>query len=91
MVALPRSADQPGIATRIEYTGIGLQESFSRTNTARLREKIQRVLNDQRFTERTRELQMALWRAGGVYRAADLVDQVIQTGQPVERNGSSRN
>lgn len=91
MVALPRSADQPGIAARIEHAGIGLQESFRRTQVVRLREKIQRVLAEPGFAGRTRDLQMALWRAGGVYRAADLVEQVVQTGKPVERSASSGN
>ena len=38
MVALPRNVDQPAMAARVEYAGVGLRDSFGLTDPAILRE-----------------------------------------------------
>jgi zeaxanthin glucosyltransferase len=90
MVALPRSADQPGMGSRIEYTGIGLQASFSRCTPEELRRLITRVLTDDRFRQRAKELQQAMIAAGGAQRAADIAEEALTTRRPVLRPSSSR-
>lgn len=85
MVALPRSADQPGMAARIEYSGAGLRASFYRSTPEELRQIVQRVLDDERFSRRAKELQQAMRAAGGAARAADIVAQALTTRRPVRR------
>lgn len=85
MVALPRSADQPAMASRIEYKGLGLRDSFHSHNPERLRGKIQRVLTEDSFRQRTAEMQQIVRQAGGSTYAADVVEQVLATGKPVTR------
>ena len=85
MVALPRSADQPGMGARIEYTGIGLRASFDRSTPEELRNAIKRVLGEERFRQRAAELQQAMIAAGGAARAADIAEQAVMTRCPVLR------
>lgn len=83
LVALPRSADQPAIAARLEHAGVGLRASFSRFTPDQLRALISRVLAENAFRDRAAKMSRCLARAGGVVRAADVVEQVMRTGQPV--------
>jgi zeaxanthin glucosyltransferase len=88
MVALPRSADQPGNATRIEYSGAGILASFHRSTPQELRQVIERALSEDAFRKRARELQQAMLAAGGVGRAADIAEEALITRCPVLRQHS---
>jgi UDP:flavonoid glycosyltransferase YjiC (YdhE family) len=83
MVALPRSADQPGNAARIAYSGAGLCAPFHRGTPEQLRGVIEQVLNNGQYRRRAVELCTAMRRAGGVARAADIAEQALLTRQPV--------
>ncbi len=90
MVALPRSADQPGNAARIEYSGAGLRASFHHSPPAELRRVIERVLTEDTFRRRAQELQQAMRAAGGVQRAAEIAEQALTTYCPGLGAGSGR-
>jgi len=81
MVALPRSFDQPGMGARIEYAGLGLRASFDRFTAEQLRDLIERVLYEETFQQRAKDLQKAMLDAGGVYRAADIAEEALITGR----------
>jgi MGT family glycosyltransferase len=83
MVAMPRSADQPGNAARIAYSGAGLCASFHHGTPEELRSVIQRVLSDERFRRRAKELGQAMRSAGGVPRAADIAEEALLSRRPV--------
>jgi MGT family glycosyltransferase len=83
MVALARSADQPGNAARIEYAGAGLRGSFHHGTPEQWRRLIERVLTEDRFRRRARELQQAMASAGGAQRAAEIAEQAILSGRPL--------
>jgi UDP:flavonoid glycosyltransferase YjiC (YdhE family) len=83
MVALPRSTDQPGNAARIVYSGAGLCALFHGGTSEDLRGVIERVLSDERFRRRAKELGQAMRRAGGVPRAADIAEQALLSCRPV--------
>jgi len=86
MVALPRGADQPGLAARIVHTGIGLRESFHRPDVNRLRGKIRRVLSEGVFRQRIAVVRQAAVAAGGAVYAADVAERVLHERRPVTRN-----
>jgi UDP:flavonoid glycosyltransferase YjiC (YdhE family) len=56
---------------------------LSRLSASRLRAAIQQVLTEDSYKNNASRLQDAIARAGGVRRAADIVEQVISTGKPV--------
>ena len=85
MVALPRSVDQPGMGTRIAHAGVGLLASFQQSTPGQIRALVQRVLAEDSFRRRAKELQKALIAAGGVNRAADIAEEALTTGRPVRR------
>ncbi len=83
MVALPRSADQPGNAARIAYSGAGLCASFHHGTPQELRGIIQRVLSEDTYRQRAKGLQQAMRAAGGARRAAEIAEQALTTRRPV--------
>ena len=83
MVAIPITADQPGMAARIAWTGTGEVIPLKRLRVPRLRKAIKRVLTNDAYRQSALKLQAAIDQAGGVRRAADIIEQAIATGEPV--------
>jgi zeaxanthin glucosyltransferase len=83
MVAIPIANDQPGVAARIAWTGTGEVITLGKLTSSRLQAAVKRVLTEDSYKQNAVRLQAAIHRAGGVSRAADIVEQVAQTGQPV--------
>jgi zeaxanthin glucosyltransferase len=83
MVAIPIANDQPGVAARIAWTGTGEVITLPKLTSSRLQTAIEKVLTQDSYKQNAVKLQTAICRAGGVSRAADLVERVGQTGQPV--------
>jgi zeaxanthin glucosyltransferase len=83
MVAIPIANDQPGVAARIAWTGTGEVVSLAKSGSSILQASVKRVLAEDTYKQNAVRLQAAIRRAGGVSRAADIVEQVAQTGQPV--------
>jgi UDP:flavonoid glycosyltransferase YjiC (YdhE family) len=81
MVAIPITNDQPGVATRIAWTGAGKQVPLSQLSVPRLRSAIEKVLNRPRYREQAQCLQQAIAQSGGVARAADIVEQAVSSVQ----------
>jgi MGT family glycosyltransferase len=77
MVALPVTNDQPAIAARVRRAGAG-EVLFPRRLTAtRLKAVVRRVLEVPEYRARARQLKASIERAGGVERAADIVESVL--------------
>ena len=83
MVAIPVTSDQPGIASRIAWAGCGEVVALKRLNVPRLHAAIRRVLREDSYKQNALRLQNAIDRAGGVTRAADIIERVVATRQPV--------
>jgi len=77
IVAIPISNDQPGVAARIAWTGAGEVVPLGRVNVDRLRTAIKQVLTEDSYKKNAARLQEAIRRAGGVSRAADIIEQVV--------------
>ena len=93
LVAIPISHEQPGIAARLAWTGAGEFVRLADLSDSNLRAAIRRVLNEDSYKQNATRLQKAIARAGGVSRAADIVEIAISTGKSVlshsEHLGSS--
>ena len=83
MVAIPIANDQPGIAARVVWAGCGEVIPLKRVNVSRLKTAIQKVLREDSYKNNALRLQEAIKRAGGVSRAADIIEQAVSTGKPV--------
>jgi zeaxanthin glucosyltransferase len=83
MVAIPIANDQPGVAARIAWTGTGEVVPVKRLNVSKLRSALKRVLTEDSYKKNALRLQEAIKRAGGVKKAADIVERVLSTGKPI--------
>jgi MGT family glycosyltransferase len=83
MVAIPIANDQPGVAARIAWTGTGEVVPLAKLSVKRLQKAIEQVLTEDSYKKNALRLQEAIKQAGGVSRAADIVEQVVSTGKPV--------
>lgn len=76
MVALPITHDQPAIAARLVRCGAGELIPAKRANVSRLHAAVSRVLHDDRYRRRAATLSTGIQQAGGVERAAEIVEQI---------------
>ncbi len=83
MVAIPIANDQPGVAARIAWTGTGEVVPLKSVDDTRLRGAIETVLTNPSYRENALRLQASIQQAGGVNKAADIVERAIASGQPV--------
>ncbi|NEQ35486.1 MAG: glycosyltransferase [Okeania sp. SIO3I5] len=83
MVAIPIAFDQPGVAARIAWSGVGEIIPLKRLTVPRLRRAISKVLTQPSYKQNALRLQEAINRAGGVTRAADIIERGVSTGKPV--------
>ncbi len=85
IVAVPITYEQPAIAARVEWAGVGKQLPLKRLTAPRLRATIRQVLDNQAYTQQSRRLAEAIGRAGGVEEAARIIEQVAREGVPAYR------
>ncbi len=83
MVAIPIANDQPGIAARIAWTGAGEVVPLKKVSVEKLQKAIKQVFTEDSYKQNALRLQAAIKQAGGVSRAADIIEQVVATGKPV--------
>ena len=83
MVAIPITDDQPGVAARIAWTGVGELVKLSNLSVNNLRESVKRVLKEPSFKQNAVHLQKAIRRTEGVNRAVDIIEQAVSTKKPV--------
>jgi zeaxanthin glucosyltransferase len=85
LVAIPVTNDQPGVAARIVWTGVGEQIPLKALNPEKLRRLVQKVLTESFYKENAVRLQKAIQESGGVEQAVDIIEQAVRTNQPVLR------
>lgn len=83
IVCIPIAFEQAAIAARIVHAGAGLRVRRRFLSASHLGETMRRVLTERRFREAAGRLSAAIAAAGGVERAADIVEAVLRTREPV--------
>jgi zeaxanthin glucosyltransferase len=78
MVAIPIAYDQPGVAARIAYHGVGEFLDIENLSVERLRSLIQQVLENPRYREKARNFQAAIAQTRGLDLAADLIERAFK-------------
>lgn len=89
LVVMPLTFEQPGIAARIAYSGAGIMLG-RRSSSARLADAIRRLQYDPSFRSRAQAVGAELRAAGGVRRAADLIEQTFGFGARPEAATTER-
>ncbi|MDA1236151.1 MAG: glycosyltransferase [Acidobacteria bacterium] len=85
MVVLPLAHDQFGIAARVEWSGVGVRVQPEERTVERLKESIQTIFGTPKYREAAQDFARLIRDRNGLSRAADIVEQVARTGQPVLR------
>lgn len=83
MVAIPVANDQPGVAARIAWTGVGEVVPLKQVSVPKLHDAIAKVLTQESYKKRAIALQEAIGKSGGVQKAVDIIEQVVLTKKPV--------
>ncbi|HEY3937407.1 MAG TPA: nucleotide disphospho-sugar-binding domain-containing protein [Bryobacteraceae bacterium] len=74
LVAIPLTYEQPAIARRVVWSGVGETIPFSDLDLPKLRNTIARVLSEPVYAEKARQMKTAIEQAGGAVKAADLIE-----------------
>ena len=78
LVVVPLAFEQGAIAARIERSGAGIVIPRRRLTATSVAEALQRVLSVPSYRQRAEALQAEIAVAGGVERAADLIEQATR-------------
>ncbi len=86
-MAIPIGFDQPGVAARVAYHGVGEFVEIADLTAERLSELIQRVRKNPSYRERARYLQKVIARTHGLDLAADEIERAFKKNQTVDSAG----
>jgi zeaxanthin glucosyltransferase len=90
MVAIPIGFDQPGVAARIAYHGVGEFVEIGDLTAERLAELIQRVRQNPNYRDRAHYFQKVIARTQGLDLAADVIGRAFQASLSHQRAELSR-
>jgi UDP:flavonoid glycosyltransferase YjiC (YdhE family) len=85
MIVLPLFWDQVDNAQRVDETGLGRRLPTYDFRDEELTDAIDELLADQALAARLMAMSARIQASGGTVRAADLIERVALTGQPVLR------
>ncbi len=83
MVAIPIAFDQPGVGSRLSRCGAGKVVRLSNLSEPELRKNIEQVLSDSKYRRNAQAIRGQIGNTGGAAEAADLIERVFSTQQPV--------
>ena len=83
LVAIPITFEQPAIAARIKWTGVGEVIPADSLNVSRLRATVQKVLTDNTYAKNASKIKASISQGKGVQKAAHILEQVSKTGKAV--------
>jgi MGT family glycosyltransferase len=81
MIAIPKSFDQPAIASRLEWLEAAEVLPLKELSPQRIRTALLKILNDDSYRRTARELREKILAARGLERAADLIEDALQRYQ----------
>lgn len=77
MLAVPITYEQPAIAERLRWCGAGKAIAFRRLTPAAVTAAIEELLADPEFTNAAQRIRKSIAEAGGVRRAADIIENIV--------------
>ena len=79
LVTVPITYEQPAIARRVAWTGTGKSIAFDRLDAGRLRALLEAVLGNPGYRQAARQMAESTAEAGGVRRAAGLIEAAVRS------------
>lgn len=83
LVAIPLASDQPAVGARIEHHKVGVVVGNANVSASAIENGLDKVLNDTEFKARAIAMKMEFGLVGDVTKAADIVEEVVETKEPV--------
>jgi MGT family glycosyltransferase len=87
MVAIPIGFDQPGVAARMAYHGVGEFVEVGNLTVERLSELVQRVRKNPSYRDKARYFQKVIAQTQGLDYAADVIERAFKKNQIVASAG----
>jgi zeaxanthin glucosyltransferase len=84
MVAIPMGYEQPGVAARIAYHGVGEFVEFDKLTVERLSELIRTVARKPSYREKARVFQNLIAKRRGLEVAADVIERALEANRQAE-------
>jgi len=81
IVAIPKGFDQPGIAARVAYHGVGEFVEMGELTPERLSRLIRRVRQNPSYRDKARYFQRVIARTHGLDLAADVIERAFKKNQ----------
>jgi zeaxanthin glucosyltransferase len=78
LATIPITYEQPAIARRVEWTGCGRSVQLEKLNAGLLKDVVKDVLHEEKYRTAARRISDSIREAGGVPRAADLVEAAVR-------------
>jgi UDP:flavonoid glycosyltransferase YjiC (YdhE family) len=78
--------DKPEVANRVAYAGVGINLRTSRPKPAKVAAAVSRILSEPNFRRRAHTIATELAGHDAPVECADLLEQLITTGPPVQRS-----
>jgi MGT family glycosyltransferase len=88
MIAIPIGYDQPGVAARIAYHGVGEFLEVEDLTVIRLSQLIQQVRRNQSYYDKARYFKKAIAQTHGLDMGAELIERAFGINQMVESEGA---
>ena len=76
VLAIPITNEQPGIAARLAHSGAGRVIPVQKLGVAKLRTLVSEMLSDSSYQTNAQRLQRECNAAGGVAKAAELIEMI---------------
>ena len=81
IVAIPIGFDQPGVAARVAYHGVGEFVEIGELTPERLSRLIRRVRQNPSYRDKARYFQRVIARTQGLDLAADVIERAFKKNQ----------
>jgi zeaxanthin glucosyltransferase len=77
LIVIPVADDQPGVAARVEWLGLGRYIPLRNLSVSRLQELLKAVFMNSTYLSAVRRMQIKLQNTDGLKEAADIVDRTL--------------
>jgi Glycosyl transferases, related to UDP-glucuronosyltransferase len=77
LVVLPIAYDQSYVASTVVDSGSGIRLNFNRFKAQQLKDAVNEILHDKKYSENAQAIQKSFEEAGGVAKAVKLLENIL--------------